>query len=62
MLDNGQINPDFGTWAFAWVPYCDGSSYTGNNSGVVNANGSLLVGLAHAIGIPWPWPPWFRCA
>ncbi len=50
MLNNVQANPDFGTWAFAWVPYCDGSSYTGNNSAVVNANGTSLVSHQRGTG------------
>jgi hypothetical protein len=30
MLGDPVANPDFGTWALAYVTYCDGSSYTSN--------------------------------
>eukprot|EP00730_Choanoeca_flexa_P019755 TRINITY_DN9660_c0_g2_i3.p1 TRINITY_DN9660_c0_g2~~TRINITY_DN9660_c0_g2_i3.p1 ORF type:complete len:418 (+),score=53.14 TRINITY_DN9660_c0_g2_i3:124-1377(+) len=39
MADN---DPDFGTWALAYVMYCDGSSYTSNRSTTAVFNNTIL--------------------
>ncbi len=42
LSDDDTVNPDFATWSFAWVMYCDGTSYTGNNSEPVVFNGTIM--------------------
>lgn len=42
MLGDPTVNPDFGTWALAFIMYCDGSSYTSNVDAPVNVNGTNL--------------------
>ena len=42
LSNNSKENPEFYDWNVAYLPYCDGSSFSGNRSEPVQFEGSLL--------------------
>ena len=42
LSNNSKENPEFYDWNVAYLPYCDGSSFSGNRSDPVQVEGSLL--------------------
>jgi len=42
LSNNSKENPEFYDWNVAYLPYCDGSSFSGNRSEPVQFKGSLL--------------------
>lgn len=42
LSNNDKENPEFYNWNVAYLPYCDGSSFSGNRSDPVQVEGSLL--------------------
>ena len=42
LSNNRSVNPDFYDWNVAYLPYCDGSSFSGNRSDPVQVGGMVL--------------------
>lgn len=42
LSNSAKENPEFHNWNVAYLPYCDGSSFSGNRSDPVEVEGSLL--------------------